>query len=190
LPIAKWLRSKLFWISLAVASFVGYRFYVEYLRVAATPLISWQKQSRADCAVVLTGGSGRVREGFDLLTNKQVKKLIISGVYQNARLREIMPLWAMYGNLSEVDVVLEKRSETTFGNAQQSLPIVEALRCRDILLVTSRVHMHRAHATFKATFPSNIYIYPHAVVGGRYQPSVWEVALETMKSLFYTVWAF
>ncbi|MGZ3786730.1 MAG: YdcF family protein [Bdellovibrio sp.] len=152
--------------------------------------MSWQKTITADCAVVLTGGPGRVREGFDLLANKSVKKLVISGVYSNARLREIMPAWSFYGSLNENDVVLDRRSETTFGNAQQSLPIVEALNCRDILLVTSRTHMYRAYRTFRATYPENIYIQKHSIIGGRYETSVWETSFEAIKSLFYSFWAY
>ncbi len=140
--------------------------------------------------MVLTGGAGRVREGFDLLANHAVKKLIISGVYNFAQLHELMPMWPLYGNLNENDVVLEKRSETTFGNAQQSLAIVEALKCRDVILVTSRIHMYRSYRTFRAAFPENIYLQAHSVVSGHYETLVWENAIEALKSLFYSLWAY
>lgn len=167
-----------------------YRYYDEYKKVQSEAVQSWLKTPTADCAVVLTGGPGRVREGFDLLANQNVKKLVISGVYSNARMREIMPVWSFYGNLNENNVVLDRRSETTFGNAQQSLPIVEALKCRDILLVTSRIHMYRAYRTFRATYPENIYIQKQAIVGGHYEASIWEASFEAVKSLFYSLWAY
>lgn len=184
------LRSRSFWILLIFSGVVVFRFYDEYKKIQSETVQSWLKTPMADCAVVLTGGAGRVREGFDLLANQNVKKLIISGVYSNARLREIMPVWSFYGNLTENDVVLDRRSETTYGNAQQSLPIVEALKCRDILLVTSRLHMYRSYRTFRATFPENIYIQKHAIIGGRYESSVWETGFEALKSLFYSFWAY
>ena len=190
LTVKALLRSKTFWMLLILSGLVGYRFANEYQRVQKEPMISWTKSQTADCAVVLTGGAGRVREGFDLLANQAVKKLIISGVYSNARMREIMPAWPFYGNLNENDVVLDRRSETTFGNAQQSLPIVEALKCRDILLVTSKLHMYRSYRTFRSTFPENIYIQKHPIVGGRYETSVLETSFEALKSLFYSVWAY
>src|SRR5882672_1590713 len=90
------------------------------------PISAWVEDHKADCAVVLTGGPGRIREGFDLLAQGQVRKLIISGVHPRSTLREIFPQWPFYGGLHEDDVVLEKRSTTTYGNAQQSLPLVEA----------------------------------------------------------------
>jgi uncharacterized SAM-binding protein YcdF (DUF218 family) len=169
---------------------VLFRFSSEYRDVIAEPVASWAHTQSADCAVVLTGGASRVREGFDLLANQYVKKLIISGVNPNSRLREIMPVWSFYGNLKEDDVVLEKRSETTYGNAQQSLSIVEALRCRDIILVTSRPHMHRAYRTFRGAFPENIEIFKHAVVSGRYEVGFLDASFEAVKSLFYSLWAY
>lgn len=169
---------------------VIFRFVSEYRSVVQEPVLSWTQTQTADCAVVLTGGGGRVREGFDLLSNQSVKKLIISGVNPNSRLREIMPAWSFYGDIKEEDVILEKRSETTYGNAQQSLSIVEALRCRDIVLVTSRLHMHRSYKTFRGAFPENIEIFKHSVVSGRYEVSVWEASFEAMKSLFYALWAY
>ena len=181
---------KTFWIVLVLVFFVTYRFTHEYQKIQSEPMISWLKTQTADCAVVLTGGAGRVREGFDLLANQKVKKLIVSGVYSNAQLREIMPVWSFYGDMSENDVVLERRSETTFGNAQQSLPIVEALKCRDILLVTSRLHMYRSYRTFRAIFPENIDIQRHPIIGGRYEPSLLEITFEALKSLFYSLWTY
>jgi uncharacterized SAM-binding protein YcdF (DUF218 family) len=169
---------------------VIFRFISEYRAVIHEPVLGWEHTQTADCAVVLTGGSGRVREGFDLLSNQLVKKLIISGVNPNSRLREIMPVWSFYGNIHEEDVVLERRSETTYGNAQQSLSIVEALRCRDVILVTSRLHMHRAYRTFRGAYPENIQIYRHAVVSGRFEVGVAESLFEAMKSLFYSLWAY
>jgi uncharacterized SAM-binding protein YcdF (DUF218 family) len=190
LIVKRFLRSRIFWIVALVGAGVSLRIIFEFQKIQNEPMISWTKSQSADCAVVLTGGVGRVREGFDLLANQNVKKLIISGVYPNALLREIMPVLHFYGALNENDIVLDRRSETTYGNAQQSIPIVEALRCRDILLVTSRTHMYRAYRTFHASFPENISIQKHPVVSNRYEPLFFEVLAEALKSLFYSLWAY
>ncbi|MES3037920.1 MAG: YdcF family protein [Bdellovibrionota bacterium] len=171
-----------------VGSFaLGVFFYHEYSIIdRAVRGFNYYDHS-ADCAVVLTGGPTRVREGFDLLSAGKVKKLIISGVHQDVALRDLLPLWPVYGNLNEDDVFLEKRAETTFGNAQQSLPLVEALRCREILLVTSILHMPRAYATFRSSYPDTIDIVPHPVMGQRRYPGWTEVGIESIKSMFYTM---
>ncbi len=183
------MRPELFLVVLLVAAFLV-AFVREYAKVTAQPINSWQEDVSADCAVVLTGGSNRVREGFDLLSRGQIKKLIISGVYSNAQLREIFPLWPFYGNIREQDVVLDRRSTTTYGNAQQTLPIVEALGCRDVALITSNLHMYRSVQTFKSTYPSHILIIPYAVNPGRVDSNLWETSTEVFKSLFYMLWAY
>ncbi len=157
----------------------------EIKKIKTETVTSWEISQTADCAVVLTGGVNRVREGLDLLANHRVKKLIISGVYPGVQLADLFNLWGFYGDLNEQDIVLEKYSETTFGNAVQSLPIVEALRCRDIILVTSRLHMHRAYSTFQSYYPETIQIYKHAVIGKYYNHSMLDLLIETTKSLFY-----
>lgn len=191
LPIDRsYIRSRKIWLILLVISGMGFQFIKQYQNISHYPASSWTLAPVADCAVVLTGGPGRVREGFDLLANHQVKKLIISGVFTNTKLHDLLPIWTLYGDLNEEDVVLERKSESTYGNAQQSQPIVEALRCRDFILVTSRIHMYRAYQTFRAVFPEHVEIHQHAIVAGRYQAPFWEVFVEASKTLFYSIWAF
>jgi uncharacterized SAM-binding protein YcdF (DUF218 family) len=158
--------------------------------VLSTPFKSWDIDHSADCAVVLTGGPNRVREGFDLLAQGQVRKLIISGVNPRSGLRDIFPQIPFYGTINENNVILEKRSLTTYGNVQQTLALVEALRCRDLIVVTSKVHMYRATRTFSAAFPPNYPIIQHAVLTGSIQPDWDETLLEAAKSLFYSIWAY
>jgi len=165
-------------------------FVREYSFILKEPMTAWEVDPVADCAVVLTGGPGRVKEGFSLLARKLIKKLIIAGVHPDAELRDILPLWPFYGNMSEKDVVLERRSSSTYGNAQQAVPLVEALNCRDIVLVTSQIHMFRASKTFRSAFAATIPIYKHTVIAGRVESSFWDVSTEVLKSLFYSLWAY
>jgi uncharacterized SAM-binding protein YcdF (DUF218 family) len=181
---------KVLFVFLVVALVLGVAFVREYGKVTSHPVNAWDEDPSADCAVVLTGGSNRVREGLDLLSRKQIKKLIISGVYSNATLREIYPTWPFYGDVRENDVILDRRSTTTFGNAEQTISIVEALGCRDVLLVTSNLHMYRAHRTFLASYPSAVTLVRYAVNSGRYESSFWEISTEALKSLFYSLWAY
>lgn len=168
----------------------SWSFFRESKRIQAQPATAWEEDHKADCAVVLTGGAGRVREGFDLLAQKNIKKLIISGVYPHATLKEIFPQWVYYGTLDVRDVILEKRSGTTYGNAQQTLPLVEALHCRDLILVTSRLHMYRSLKIFTSIFPPELTIHPRAIVQGGYAPGFGELFVEVIKSQFYSLWAY
>lgn len=165
-------------------------FYFEFVAVTATNSSSWVQVRDADCGIVLTGGSGRIREGMDLLANHTIRKLIISGVNPNSEIKEIFPLWPFYPEVDEKDVVLEKRSETTFGNATQSVALAEILSCQDILLITSSLHMYRAKRTFYKVFPKIIDIKTHALVRFNESDSLFDRLQETLKSLFYSVWAY
>lgn len=186
-----WSAARISALSAAVVVLILTAAYVREVRlILAQPLTSWSEDVSADCAVVVTGGPNRIREGVDLLARHAVQKLIISGVHPQAGFRDIFSFWPFYGEIHEPDVVLERRSRTTYGNAQQSLPLVEALRCRDLVLITSRAHMRRALGTFRAEFPQTIPIIPRAVISYGVEPTWSEVAIEAVKSLFYSIWAY
>lgn len=181
------------WLLIGAAIFVigfSWLFWRESHRILDFPLTTWTQDHTGDCGIVLTGGAGRIREGVDLLAQGLIKKLIIAGAHPQATLRQIVPVWPFHGDLEEKDVILEKHSTTTYGNSQQSLLIVEALRCREVVLITSHLHMYRASHTFRGTFPPEIPITEHATAGGTLEPSWPEVAIETIKSLFYSLWAY
>lgn len=144
----------------------------------------------ADCGVVLTGSIGRVREGFDLLEQGQIQNLIISGVHPQNSLRDLLPIWPYYSKASEIHVFLEKRSETTYGNAVQSAHYIQALKCRDVVLITSELHMFRSYMTFRPVYPSGVVIWKHPVIAPKGYFSFFDSALEVFKSLFYRPWAY
>lgn len=168
----------------------GWRFGLEYRRIRATPIDAWIRDQRADCAVVLTGGPGRVKEGMDLLARKAVRKLVVSGVNPQADWRDIFTNWPFYQDVAEADIVLERRSRTTFGNAQQSLVIAEALGCRDLLVITSQYHLHRALRTFRAEFEERIPVEGRAIASSGVDSETFEIATEAIKSIFYGLWAY
>jgi uncharacterized SAM-binding protein YcdF (DUF218 family) len=163
---------------------------LDYQKISSEPITSWEKDPSADCAVVLTGGAGRVREGLSLLSRNLVRKMIISGVHPDVDFDDLYSSWIFLGEVDEKDVLLEHRSTTTYGNAQQSLPIVEALGCRDIVLVTSQYHMARAFKTFVASFPPGFPIYRHTLAAGRSESNRVEIWTEVFKGIFYSLWAY
>jgi uncharacterized SAM-binding protein YcdF (DUF218 family) len=153
--------------------------------------------SKADCAVVLTGGAGRVREAIALLSLGQIRKLIVSGVHARGTLADIFPEILYYPEVSLDSVILERRSGTTASNAQQSLIVSEALKCESVLLMTSDYHMYRAFETFVRVFPPTVPLIPYAVASDRgrqkqlfdfkYFGGLFE---EAIKYLFYLAFVF
>lgn len=183
-------RKVLLFLFLFASLFFLFLFSLEYKKVLSFKNDYTFKRQEADCAVVLTGGPGRIREGIDLLANKSVKKLIISGVNPNSYFKQIFPMWVYYPEVTESSVVLEKRSETTFGNAIQSLPLAELLKCQDVLLITSQIHMYRAEKTFRKIFPKNIQVKANPLFLAKDTYTYLDVVQETFKSLFYSLWVY
>jgi len=164
---------------------VGF-YFKEIQNIKSEKVTSWTEDTAADCAVVLTGSRGRVKDGLSLLSRGSIRKLIISGVYEKANLRDIFPEWPYYGDLNSDDVVLEKFSQTTYGNALQTHTLVDALKCKDLILITSQTHMYRAYKTFKSNFPDQFHIIKRSVLGG----DKLEEYEEAIKSLFYSIWIY
>ena len=157
-------------------------------QITSEPENLWgNNEISADCGVVLTGAPGRLREGFELLAQKRIKKLIASGVNKESRMIEIFPYSGYYPEVSLDDIYLEKRSETTFGNARHSMSLVEGLRCRDIILITSQIHMHRAYAMFKIVYPESMAIKKLTLPNTKSESGLSGLAIEVVKSLFYSI---
>ncbi len=167
---------------------IGSLFFIFYkaLQIKDEPQTLWSDYTtHADCGIVLTGAPGRVREGFELLAQKRIQKLILSGVFKDVKMSELFPYSNFYPEVNLNDIYLEKRSETTFGNARHSLSLVEALKCKDILLMTSQIHMHRSYKVFKTIFPDSILIHKLSLPNARIEKSTEAFGLEIIKNLFY-----
>jgi uncharacterized SAM-binding protein YcdF (DUF218 family) len=161
---------------------------VQFLKIEREPMNLWSKDAPVgQCGIVLTGAPGRVREAFEYLAQKKIKKLIVSGVYRDSKLHEIFPYLPFYPEIQTDDIFLEKTSETTYGNAKQSLFMSEKLKCSDIVLMTSQIHMYRAYHIFRITFPEHIVIQKLSLPNARSESTYWNLFVEIFKSLFYYI---
>lgn len=151
---------------------------------------SWERDTEADCALVLTGGPNRIREGFAILARRQVRNLVISGVHPLTELSDLLTPWDLVWGPDLDRVILEKRSTTTYGNAQQTLPLVEGLGCQRVALITSQLHMNRAYKTFVSAYPDSIHLEKHPVPPLVTEVSFSEYWTEVVKTMFYSIWAF
>ena len=160
--------------------------YFQFDLIINEPMNLWSDQLPvAQCGVVLTGAPGRVREAFEYLAQKKIQKLIVSGVYKESKLHEIFPYLSFYPEVNSENIFLEKKSETTFGNAQQSLVWVQNLKCKDIVLMTSQIHMSRAYRIFKSTFPDSYQIKKLSLPNSKTERGVLDLVTEVVKSVFY-----
>ncbi len=166
----------------------GFLFVDKAVEIQQEPVTIWDKNlPTADCGVVLTGGSGRIREAFDLLQQSLIGKLIVSGVYNESQLNDIFPYLSYYPEVQVSRIILDKRSLTTYGNARFSLNIVEAEHCRDVLLITSQIHMQRAFKIFRYVFPETVNIKKVAVNNSKSEAGYFDLGLEVIKSYSYYI---
>lgn len=160
--------------------------YYQFEEIQKEPTNLWMSPTPVgQCGVVLTGAPGRVRESFEILAQRKIQKLIVSGVYKDSQLREIFPYLPFYPEVSESDIFLEKKSETTYGNAIQSLVLVESLKCKTVVLMTSQVHMRRAYRIFRSTFPNDIEIQKLSLPNSKTEKNLIDIWIEVFKTLFY-----
>ncbi len=181
-----WIRStKLFFLLffVALAIFMAWVLF-ESFSLKKLPVTSWELPSRGDCALVLTGGAGRVRAGFDLLQRGDVRKLIISGVNPNVTLDEIFPQIDIYPGVQRFNVLIENHSRTTYGNVVHSVILLERLKCQKVILVTSQLHMPRAKKLF-TSYTKDFEFEAHSVYAeARFK----DLFYEALKTIFYNIW--
>lgn len=135
-------------------------------------IVTSQKQEHPtdtmDLAVVLTGGTGRVEAGFELLADERAKALLISGVHKDVTLRDLVELW----NASEERknkiarhccITLGHSADDTKNNAAETLAYIEKSDVKTIRIVTSNYHIPRAWILFKRAMPeADLSVWPVA----------------------------
>jgi uncharacterized SAM-binding protein YcdF (DUF218 family) len=118
--------------------------YVLGYAVFAVTLPRPAGDDRTDAIVVLTGGSGRLERGFDLLERGVAPRMLISGVARTVRPGELAAAYDVDDRLMECCVTLGRESFDTRSNADEVKRWAERRRARSIRLVTNDLHMPRA----------------------------------------------
>ncbi|WP_029006930.1 YdcF family protein [Azospirillum halopraeferens] len=115
-----------------------------------------------DAIVVLTGGSGRLSKGLDLLAEGVAEKLFVSGVYDGVDVQELLRLSRQDPGELECCIVLGYAADNTVGNAFETADWMEEQGYRSLRLVTSNYHMQRSLLEFRMAMPA-LTIIPHPV---------------------------
>jgi uncharacterized SAM-binding protein YcdF (DUF218 family) len=137
----------------------------------------------ADGIVVLTGGSSRVNDAFELLASKRGRRLLITGVYPATNRGEISRVLPEYERLFNCCVDLDRTAVNTLGNAIGTKRWAEAQGFRSLIVVTSSYHMPRALAELAHQLPG-VELVPYPVVSERLRSEPWWSHAATAKLLF------
>lgn len=116
---------------------------------------------KADAAIVLTGGTGRVSRGLDLLADGRVESLLISGVYKGTTRKDILRQWNRpeknKKELPNCCLTLGYEAGNTVGNATEAHEWLKDNKAATVFVVTANYHMLRSllelrHAEPKVNF--------------------------------------
>ncbi len=133
-----------------------------------------------EAIVVLTGGSGRLERGFDLLGRGISRQMLISGVERTVRPQELAAAYDVDQRLLDCCVTLGRDSFDTRSNADEVKRWVERRRVRSIRLVTNDLHMPRARYEMRKRIGNDLTIVPDAVST---DPDVQQIWIEYNKYL-------
>lgn len=117
----------------------------------------------ADAVVVLTGGSGRIGRGLEVLERGWAKRLFVSGVDRDVKPREFAVEYQVGAQRMTCCVVLGYRSTDTFSNAQEIALWAAREKLRTIRLVTNDWHMRRAAFEVQRAAPAGLVVIEDAV---------------------------
>lgn len=127
--------------------------------------------TKTDAIVVLTGGSGRLDEGLQLLSQGLAEKLFISGVYKGVDMNSLLEAYRQ--NPDELNCCVSiGHAEDTIANAEETSAWVRANRIASLRLVTSAYHMPRSALEFRQAMPS-VAIVEHPVFPAHVKQENW-----------------
>ena len=101
-----------------------------------------------DAAVVLTGGSGRIEHGIDVLRAGQAKRLLIAGADPAVTKGDLARTIRGSSRLMKCCVDLGSESVDTRSNAEEAGRWLAKHKYKSVLLITSDWHMRRARYEF------------------------------------------
>lgn len=126
-------------------------------------------QSTTDAIVVLTGGSGRVSQGLELLEAGKAQKLFISGVYYAVDVNELLRVAERQPEDLTCCIALGYEAGNTRGNAEETAAWICKQGHDSLRLVTSAYHMPRSLLQFRRLMPG-VEIVPHPVFPEDHDP--------------------
>jgi len=123
------------------------------------------QEDRAEGIVVLTGGLGRIDEGFRVLNSGRGGRLLISGVDPGINNETILSVFGQDRALWDCCVDMGRRATNTRTNALEAAEWAMEQGFSSLILITSDYHMPRSLNAFQDN-AGDLEIIPHPVKTG------------------------
>ncbi|MDQ2106516.1 YdcF family protein [Azospirillum isscasi] len=125
-----------------------------------------------DAIVVLTGGSGRLSTGLELLADGRARKLFVSGVYEGLEVQELLKRSRQFPGEMECCITLGYSADSTIGNAYETADWLREQGFTSMRLVTANYHMMRSLLEFRMVIPE-VDVVPHPVASPNVHLNDW-----------------
>ena len=104
--------------------------------------------ARTDAVVVITGGSGRIEQGIDVLAAGLSRRMLVAGTDPSVTKRDLIARLGGRERLLRCCVDLGSESVDTRSNAEEALRWLDRHKYKSVRLITSDWHMRRARYEF------------------------------------------
>ena len=121
------------------------------------------ENGRTDAAVVVTGGSGRIERGIDVISDGRAKRLLIAGADPSVTKPDLIRRLRGKRRIVNCCVDLGSESVDTRSNAEEARRWLDRHGYKSYRLITSDWHMRRARYEFRRVLGRKYRIVPDAV---------------------------
>lgn len=142
-----------------------------FLFAGTIPRTVADPESRTDAIVVLTGGSGRLRAGIDLLLADRAQRLFVSGVYRGVEVTQLLAVLKQRTDDIE-DRIGIGNAVDTIENAIETAAWMKENGFTSLRLVTAAYHMPRSLLEMRDMMPG-VTIVPHPVFPDHVKQDEW-----------------
>ena len=118
---------------------------------------------RTDGIVVITGGSGRIEHGVEMLAEGKGKRMLIAGTDPAVTKADLVRRLGGKRKLVQCCVDLGSESVDTRSNAEETRRWLERRGYKSVRLITSDWHMRRARYEFRRELDGTYQVVPDAV---------------------------
>jgi len=142
----------LFILFLIFVSF--YIFRAPILKTIVNALVYEKPTDSADVMIILSGDPGkRVDFASELYKKHRFSHVIVTGgKLHSIDIAQLMKNQAVKQGIPKNIILMENKAESTYENAVFTYPMIEQLKAKRILIVTSKYHSKRAYSLFKRVY--------------------------------------